>query len=67
MNKIDLSNLSSPTKVDSGSTSVVAIEDYDRDMLKLSQDIVMMHTNQRKHEKTQKKTINKMEEQINAL
>ena len=45
MNKIDLSNLSSPTKVDSGSTSVVAIEDYDRDMLKLSQDIVMMHKN----------------------
>ena len=67
MNKIDLSNLSSPTKVDSGSTSVVAIEDYDRDMLKLSQDIVMMHKNQRKHEKSQKKTVEKMEEQINAL
>lgn len=45
ISKTDLSNLSSPTKVDSGGSSVVATEDYDRDMLKLSQDIVMMHQN----------------------
>lgn len=48
--KTNMSNLSSPTgKIDREST--VSCEEYERDMLKLSQDIVNMHQNQRKHEK----------------
>ena len=65
--KTNLSNLSSPTKVDSGGSSLVMTEEYERDMLKLSQDIVSMHQNQRKHEKSQKKTMDKMDEQIQGL
>ena len=47
-----MSNLSSPTKTDS-----VSAEEYERDMLKLSQDIVSMHKNQRKFEKHQNKSL----------
>lgn len=51
-NKTEMSNLSSPTKTDS-----VSAEEYERDMLKLSQDIVSMHQNQRKYEKHQNKSL----------
>lgn len=56
--KTNLSNLSSPTKVD----STVNSEDYERDMVKLSTDIVSMHVNQRKYEKLQKKTMDNLAE-----
>lgn len=60
--KTDMSNFSSPTKTDS-----VSAEEYERDMLKLSQDIVSMHQNQRKQEKVQKKSLEKMQEQVETL